>query len=69
VLIKINIFLHEEMLNILGLKGNVNQNDIEISPHSSQNGYQQNHKQLQMLARTGRGEGKEPLYTVDGNVN
>jgi hypothetical protein len=32
---------HEEMLDILGHKGNANQNDIEISPHSSQNGYHQ----------------------------
>jgi hypothetical protein len=31
--------MYEEMLKILGYKGNVNQNDIEISPYSSQNGY------------------------------
>jgi hypothetical protein len=39
------------MLNILGHKENANQNDIELPPHSSQNGYHQEHKQQQMLAR------------------
>jgi hypothetical protein len=34
----------------LALKKNGNQNYIEISPHSSQNGYHQEHKQ-QMLMR------------------
>jgi hypothetical protein len=38
------------MLNIPGYKGNANQNDIEISPYSSQNGYHHEDKQ-QMLAR------------------
>jgi hypothetical protein len=33
------------MLNIPGHKGNVNQNNLEISPHFSQNGYQQEDKQ------------------------
>jgi hypothetical protein len=37
------------MLSILGYKGNANQN-IEISPHSSQNCYHQKHKQQQMPA-------------------
>jgi hypothetical protein len=29
------------MLNIFGDEGDVNQSDIEILPHSSQNGYHQ----------------------------
>jgi hypothetical protein len=37
------------MLNILDHKGNANQNNIEIPPHPSQNGYHQKHKQQQML--------------------
>jgi hypothetical protein len=45
----------------------INQNDIEISPHPSQNGYHEEHKQQQILARI-QGK-KELLYTVDGNVN
>jgi hypothetical protein len=28
---------HEEMFNIPGHKGNANQNDIKISPHTNQN--------------------------------
>jgi hypothetical protein len=32
---------YEEVLNILGYKGNTNQNYIEIPPHPSQNGYHQ----------------------------
>jgi hypothetical protein len=55
------------MLNILGHTGNANQNDIKISPHSSQNGHHQEHKQQQMLARMQ--EKKEPLSTVGENVN
>jgi hypothetical protein len=38
------------MFNVLSYKGNANQKNIEISPHSSQNGYHQKHKQ-KMLAR------------------
>jgi hypothetical protein len=38
------------MLNILGHKGNANQNNIEVSPYSCQHGYYQKHKQ-QRLAR------------------
>jgi hypothetical protein len=38
------------MLNILGCKENINQNNIEISFHSSQNGYHQEYKE-QMLTR------------------
>jgi hypothetical protein len=32
--------MHKEMLNIPSRKGNTNQNDIEISPYFSHNGYQ-----------------------------
>jgi hypothetical protein len=39
------------MLNIPGHKGNANQNNTEISPPSSQNGYHQELKQQQMLVR------------------
>jgi hypothetical protein len=58
---------HEEMLSITGHKGNANQNNIKISPHSCKNGYcHQEHKE-QMLVRMW-GE-KEHSYTVGGNVN
>jgi hypothetical protein len=36
--------MHEEMLKMLSQKGNANQNDIEISSHSSQNGYHEEQK-------------------------
>jgi hypothetical protein len=36
---------HEEMLIILGHKGNANQNHIKIPPHPSQNGDHGEHKQ------------------------
>jgi hypothetical protein len=39
------------MFNIFGYKGNKNQNHVKISPHSSQNGYHEGHKQQQMLLR------------------
>jgi hypothetical protein len=42
---------HEERLNILGHKGNANQNYIKILSHSSQNGYNQEYRQQQMLAK------------------
>jgi hypothetical protein len=45
------------MLNIPGHKRNANQNYIKISPHSSQNGYHQEHKQQQMLTRLWGWEG------------
>jgi hypothetical protein len=37
--------IHEEMLNIPGHKGNANQNYTKILLHSSQNDYDQEHKQ------------------------
>jgi hypothetical protein len=42
-----------------------NQNDIEILPHSSQNGYHQNYNKN---ASEDMGQ-RNPLYTVGGNVN
>jgi hypothetical protein len=36
--------MHAEMLTIPDHKGNANQNHTEIPPHSSQNGYHQQHK-------------------------
>jgi hypothetical protein len=35
----------------LAMGRNANQNDIEIPPHSNQNGYHHYHKQQQILAR------------------
>jgi hypothetical protein len=43
------------MLTTLNCEGNANQNDIEIPPHSSQNGYHQQHKKQQMLMKMQRG--------------
>jgi hypothetical protein len=39
------------MLHIPDHKGNANQNHIRIPPHSCYNGYHQEYKQQQMLAR------------------
>jgi hypothetical protein len=39
--------MHEEMLNISGHERNAHQNNIEISPHSSQIGYHQLYLQQQ----------------------
>jgi hypothetical protein len=57
----------EKMLNILGHKGNANQNDIEILPPLYS-------KWLSSITQTttNAGEnvgGKEHFYTVGGNVN
>jgi hypothetical protein len=54
------------MVNILGHKGNTNQNCIEILSHSSHNDHHQDNKQQQMLARI---QEKEILCTVGGDVN
>ena len=35
---------HEKMFNIANRWGNANQTHNEISPHTSQNGYQKEHK-------------------------
>jgi UDP-N-acetyl-D-mannosaminuronic acid transferase (WecB/TagA/CpsF family) len=42
------------MFSILGHKRNANQNDIEISPHSSQNGYHQKYKQQMLVKMWGK---------------
>jgi hypothetical protein len=55
------------MFNILTHKGNANQNDIEIPSHPSQNGYQQENEQQQMLV--GCWERKDPKYIVGKKVN
>jgi hypothetical protein len=55
------------MLNIPDHKGNASQIKNEISPHSSQNGCHQEHKQQKMLARI-CGE-KELLYSVRSYIN
>jgi hypothetical protein len=47
------------MFNIPSYKVNVNQNDIKISPHSSQIGYHQEHKQI-----VARKVGKRNPYTM-----
>jgi hypothetical protein len=60
--------MHEEMLNFPGHKENANQNYIQISLHSSQNGYPQDHKQ-QILPKWGQVGGNESSYTVGENVN
>jgi hypothetical protein len=41
----------KKMFNILGNKGNANQNDIEIPSQPIQNGCHQEYKQQQMLVR------------------
>ena len=40
---------HEKMFNITDYQGNINQNYSEMLPHTSQNGYNQQHKKQQML--------------------
>jgi hypothetical protein len=40
-----------KMFNILTHKGNANQNNIEIPSHPCQNGYHEENKQQQKLAR------------------
>jgi hypothetical protein len=42
----------KKVFNIFSHQGNVNQNDTEIPSHPSQNGYHQENKQPQILART-----------------
>jgi hypothetical protein len=49
------------MFNIPRYKGNINQNEIKISYHPSQNGYYQDHKQQLMLVRLW---GKKNPYTL-----
>jgi hypothetical protein len=53
----------KKLLNLFGHKGKANQDDIEILPHSSQNGCHQQHKQM-LVSMWGKGK----LVTVGGNV-
>jgi hypothetical protein len=48
------------MFNILAIKGNINQNNIDASSHPSQYGHHQEIKQ-QMLVRL---QGKGTIYTI-----
>jgi hypothetical protein len=50
-----------KMLNILGHKGNANQNHTKIPPYSCLNSYNQEHHQQQMLARM---QGKRNPHTL-----
>ena len=76
---------HEKMLKIVNHQGNANQNHIEASPHSCQNGCHQKDKRY-ILVRMWRKrslcsllvveinfgedvEKKESLFIVGGNVN
>jgi hypothetical protein len=54
------------MLNICGHKGNANPNNIEISPHSSQDGHHHKPKQQQMQARMWEKGTKLFLFSVKG---
>jgi hypothetical protein len=49
------------MLTIHGHKGNANQNNTKIPPHSCYNGYQQEQHQQQMLVRL---QGKRNPHTL-----
>jgi hypothetical protein len=51
------------MFNIITVK---EMQITEIIPHPNQNGYYQENKQHQMLQDV---RGKEPLYTVDWDIN
>ena len=54
------------MFNIANYQGNANQNHVEISPHTCQNGYHQK----EHIKNVGKDVEKwEPLCTVGGNVN
>ena len=58
--------VQEKIINITNHQGNANQNQNEISPHTCQNGY----FQRQQITSVGEDvEKREPLCTVDGNVN
>jgi hypothetical protein len=49
------------MFNILNHQGNANQNNLEIPPHTSQNGQDQKFRGQQMLARMWRKKDTPPL--------
>ena len=52
----------KKMFNILNHQGNVNQNNLEIPPHSSQNGQDQKLRWQQMLARMWRKRNTPPFW-------
>ena len=64
---KNNVVFHEKMCNIFSYERNANQNYNEISLHTSQNGCHE--KNLQTTIAGVGVEGREPCYTVGGNVN
>jgi hypothetical protein len=49
------------MFNIISHQGNAKQNNPEIPPHTSQNGYDQKLRWQQMLARIWRKRNTPPL--------
>jgi hypothetical protein len=51
MLFKSRLKIHEKIFNIIRHQRKVNQNYIEILSHPNQNGYPQDNKQQQMLAR------------------
>ena len=55
------------MLNITNYYINANQNYNEVSSHTSQNDHHQ--KNLQTINAGEDVEGRQPFYTVSGNVN
>lgn len=57
--------VYEKVLTIANHQGNANQNRNEIPPHTCQNDYLQETRDKCWLGCIER----EPLYTVDGNVN
>ena len=58
---------HEKMLNVTSHQGNTNQNRDEMSPHTCQDGQNQQHKKQQVSARMRR-EGN-PRGTVGGSAD
>ena len=58
---------YEKMLNITNHQRNTNQNQNEVSPHTSQNGHHQKNLQTR---NAGKGvEKRKHSHTVGGNVN
>ena len=59
--------VHEKMLNITNHQGNANENPNEVSPETCQNGC---YKKRQQITSVGEDvEKRQPLGTLDGNVN
>ena len=55
---------YEKMINITNHQRNTNQKENEVSPHTHQDGYYQNIKQVLVRMR----RNLEPLCTVGGTV-